>query len=101
MNNHDFNDEFVRSVFKAVSEAGIDYMEIGYKNSRKLFPGDKYGLWKFCDDEDIRRVTEGIKSKTKISVMVDVDRVDLNDIKPKKESPVDMVRVACYVKDVD
>ena len=101
MNNHDFNDHFVRSVFKAVSEAGIDYMEIGYKNSKKLFPGDKYGLWKFCDDEDIRRVTEGIKSKTKISVMVDVDRVDVNDVKPKKESPVDMIRVACYVKDVD
>lgn len=101
MNNHDFDDQFVRAVFKAVSEAGIDYMEIGYKNSRKLFSGDKYGPWKFCDDEDIRRVTEGIKSKTKISVMVDVDRVDVNDIKPKKESPVDMIRTACYVKDVD
>ena len=101
MNNHDFDDRFVRAVFKAVSEAGIDYMEIGYKNSRKLFPGDKYGAWKFCSDEDIRKVTEGIPSKTKISVMVDVDRVDLEDIKPKKESPVDMIRTACYVKDVD
>ena len=101
MNNHDFDDRFVREIFKAVSGAGIDYMEIGYKNSRKLFPGDKYGAWKFCSDEDIRKVTEGIPSKTKISVMVDVDRVDLNDIKPKKESPVTMIRTACYVKDVD
>jgi len=101
MNNHDFDDRFVRAVFKAVSEAGIDYMEIGYKNSRKLFPGDKYGAWKFCSDDDICKVTEGIASKTKISVMVDVDRVDLEDIKPKKESPVDMIRTACYVKDVD
>jgi len=32
---------------------------------------------------------------------VDVDRVDLDDIKPKKESPVSMIRTACYVKDVD
>jgi len=101
MNNHDFDDRFVRAIFTAVSEAGIDYMEIGYKNSKKLFPGDKYGAWKFCSDEDIRKVTEGIPSKTKISVMVDVDRVDLNDIKPKKESPVTMIRTACYVKDVD
>jgi len=101
MNNHDFDDRFVRAIYKAVSEAGIDYMEIGYKNSRKLFPGDKYGAWKFCSDEDIRKVTEGIPSKTKISVMVDVDRVDLDDIKPKKESPVTMIRTACYVKDVD
>lgn len=101
MNNHDFDDRFVRAVFKAVSEAGIDYMEIGYKNSKKLFPGEKYGAWKFCSDEDIRKVTEGIPSKTKISVMVDVDRVDLEDIKPKKDSPVTMIRTACYVKDVD
>lgn len=101
MNNHDFDDRFVRAIFKAVSDAGIDYMEIGYKNSRKLFPGDKYGAWKFCSDEDILKVTEGIPSKTKISVMVDVDRVDMADIKLKKDSPVDMIRTACYVKDVD
>jgi 4-hydroxy 2-oxovalerate aldolase len=101
MNNHDFDDRFVREIFKAVSGAGIDYMEIGYKNSKRLFPGDKYGAWKFCSDDDIRKVTEGIPSKTKISVMVDVDRVDLDDIKPKKESPVSMIRTACYVKDVD
>jgi 4-hydroxy 2-oxovalerate aldolase len=101
MNNHDFDEYFVRAIFKAVSDAGIDYMEIGYKNSKKLFPGDKYGAWKFCSDDDIRRVTDGIPSKTKISVMVDVDRVDLEDIKPKGESPVTMIRTACYVKDVD
>ncbi len=101
MNNHDFDDAFVRAVFKAISESGIDYMEIGYKNSKKLFSTSTYGTWKFCDDDAIRRVTEGIESRTKISVMVDVDRVDVEDIKPKKESPVDMIRVACYVKDVD
>ena len=35
MNNHDFDLKFVRAVYKALSEAGIDYMEIGYKNSRR------------------------------------------------------------------
>jgi 4-hydroxy 2-oxovalerate aldolase len=33
--------------------------------------------------------------------MVDVDRVDVDDVLPKKDSPVDMIRVATYVKDVD
>jgi 4-hydroxy 2-oxovalerate aldolase len=37
----------------------------------------------------------------KLSIMVDVDRVDIEDVKPKKESPVDMIRVASYVKDID
>ncbi|MFA5388960.1 MAG: aldolase catalytic domain-containing protein [Candidatus Omnitrophota bacterium] len=101
MNNHDFEPKFVREVFKAVSQAGVDYMEIGYKNSKELFSPKEYGLWKFCDDDEIRKVIEGIPSKTKISVMVDIGRVKLEDIKPAKESPVKMIRVACYVKDID
>jgi len=101
MNNHNFDLRFVREIYKALSEAGIDYMEIGYKNSRRLFNPKEYGKWKFCDDQDIREVIQGISSATKISVMVDVDRVDVDDILPKQDSPVDMIRVATYVKDVD
>ena len=101
INNHDFDIRFVREVYKALSAAGVDYMEIGYKNSKKLFSPKEFGKWKFCDDEDIKRVIDGIESNTKISVMVDVDRVDIDDILPAKESPVKMVRVASYVKDID
>lgn len=101
MNNHNFDYRFVREVYKAISEAGIDYMEIGYKNSKKLFSPKEYGSWKFCDDNEIERVIEGIPSKTKISVMVDIGRVDLEDIRPAEESPVKMIRVASYVKDID
>jgi 4-hydroxy 2-oxovalerate aldolase len=101
INNHDFDHRFVRAVYKALSAANVDYMEIGYKNSRRLFSEKDYGVWKFCDDADIRKVIDGIESQTKISVMVDVDRVDVEDIKPRKESPVAMIRVASYVKDID
>ncbi len=101
INNHDFDIEFVRKVYTAINASGVDYMEIGYKNSKNLFSSKEYGLWKFCDDDQIKRVIEGIKSRTKISVMVDVGRVDIDDIKPKKQSPVDMMRTAAYVKDID
>jgi len=101
MNNHDFDLRLVRAVYQALSEAGVDYMEIGYKNSKKLFNPKEFGKWKFCDDEDIIKATEGIESKTKISVMVDVDRVDIDDVKPRQDSPVTLIRVATYVKDVD
>lgn len=101
INNHDFDNRFVREVYKALSQAGVDYMEMGYKNSKELFSPNEFGLWKFCDDDVIRKVTEGIESKTKISIMVDVGRVNLDDVKPKSESPVDMIRTACYVKDID
>ncbi|MDP2912821.1 MAG: nucleoid-structuring protein H-NS, partial [Candidatus Omnitrophota bacterium] len=70
INNHKFDARFVRAVYKALSEAGVDYMEIGYKNSKKLFSEKEFGPWKFCDNDDINRAIEGIESKTKISVMV-------------------------------
>lgn len=101
INNHDFDYRFVREVYKALSEAGVDYMEIGYKNSKELFSPKEYGRWKFCDDEDIHKTIDGIESHTKISIMVDIGRVNIEDIKPASESPVDMVRVAAYVKDID
>jgi len=101
INDHQFDRRLVREVYKGISEAGVDYMEMGYKNSRELFSPKEFGLWKFCDDDDIRRTTEGIESGTKISVMADVGRVDMDGIKPKSESPVDMIRTASYVKDID
>ncbi|MFC1698843.1 aldolase catalytic domain-containing protein [Candidatus Omnitrophota bacterium] len=101
INNHDFDHRFVREVYKGLSQAAVDYIELGYKNSKKLFSPKEFGLWKFCDDDQIQRVIEGIESQTKISVMVDVGRVNIDEVKPAAESPVDMIRVAAYVKDID
>jgi 4-hydroxy 2-oxovalerate aldolase len=101
INKHDFDHRLVREVYRAISAAGVDYIEIGYKNSRKFFSPEEYGPWKFCDDDDIRQVIDGIDSNTKISVMVDVGRVELDDVKPADESPVDVIRTASYVKDID
>ena len=101
INDHDFDLRFVREVYKAVSEAGVDYMEIGYKNSSELFSAEKFGLWKFCEDDVIKRAIDGIESKTKIATMVDVGRVNPDDVKPASESPVAMMRVATYVKEID
>ncbi len=101
INDHKFDHRFVREVYKAVSAAGVDYIELGYKNSDKLFSPEEYGPWKFCSDEDILKVIDGIESNTKISVMGDIGRVNLDDYKPADESPVDMVRTATYVKDID
>jgi len=101
INDHYFDDKFVREVYKAVSLAGVDYMEIGYRCSKSIMSPDKYGKWKFCEESVIEKAIEGIESNTKLSVMVDVGRVETEDILPCAESVVDMVRVATYVKDVD
>ena len=101
INNHDFDMRFVKEVYKGLSAAGIDYIELGYKNSKELFSPDEYGPWKFCEDDVIRQVIDGVDSDSKISVMCDIGRVNMDDIKPADESPVDMMRVASYVKDID
>ena len=53
INNHYFTDEFVREVYKALTAAGIDYMEMGYRSSRKYAPAGDFGAWKYCDDDKI------------------------------------------------
>jgi len=100
INNHYFTDEFVRAVYKAMSAAGIDYMEMGYRSSRKYAPASDYGAWKYCDDDKIREVIDGIESNIKLSIMVDAHRVADQQFAPVDESPVDMIRTATYVKDV-
>ena len=101
INNHYFTDEFVRGIFELLSKSGIDYMELGYRNSKELFPTTDYGAWKYCDDKKIREITAGIESDLKLSIMVDAHRVKEQEFVPVDESPVDMIRVATYVKDID
>ena len=101
MNNWQFSDDFVRAVYQACVQAGIDYMEIGYKSSESAFSRDEVGPWKFCDDKDIRRVVGSNKTALKLSAMADLGRIDPGDIPPAKDSVIDMLRVACYVHQID
>ena len=101
MNNHLFADDFVRSVFRAVNNSGVDYIELGYKADENQFSRAEYGPMKFCSEKDIENAINGQERKSKISVMVDIGRVDSSSIVPKSESHVDMMRVASYVKDID
>jgi 4-hydroxy 2-oxovalerate aldolase len=101
INKWKFSDELVRGTYKALSEAGVDYMEIGYRASKSQFDPNEYGKWRFCDEKDVRKIIDGIDSKMKLSCMVDIGRVEEKDILPKDQSVFDMIRVACYVKDID
>ncbi|HXP60408.1 MAG TPA: hypothetical protein VN829_07955, partial [Dongiaceae bacterium] len=58
MNNHQFDDQVVKTVYTACVEAGIDYMELGYKASRKIIVPGEHGAWKYCLEEDMRRIVD-------------------------------------------
>lgn len=101
MNKWKFDDEFVRKVYLADAAAGIDYMEIGYLSSEKSFSRDEFGPWRFCAESDLKKIIGDEEKKIKLSVMADIGRIDYEDIPHRSDSSIDMVRVACYVHQVD
>ena len=101
INDHQFDEKFVKAVYQTCVDAGIDYMEIGYKASKKLFARNKFGAWKFCDEDDLRRVVGDNKTDVKLAVMADADKSDYrDDILPKSQSVIDVIRVATYVNQI-
>jgi len=102
MNKSQFTLDCVRAVYKAVCESGVHIVELGYRNSRKMFDPEKYGAWRFCDDEMIKKVVGDNKyPDTKIAVMMDAHKSSVDDLLPRDHSLVDVIRCATYVKDID
>lgn len=98
INDHQFDDDFVRGVYESCIDAGVDYMEIGYKASRRLFAPDKFGCWKHCREDDIRRIVGDNPNRIKLAAMADAEKTDYReDVLPKQDSVLDVIRVATYV----
>ena len=98
VNDFYFSDEFVRDLYLTNLRAGVDYMEFGYKASKELFDVEKFGKWKFCNDDDIRAIVGENNTDLKIAVMADVGRCDYKkDIINRSDSPIDLIRVATYL----
>ena len=100
MNDHRFSDDMVRAVYRACVEGGVDYMEIGYKTSPNLAKRSEYGAWKFCDEEDVRKIVGDNKTDLKLCVMADADRCDYKDFPAKSQSVIDMIRIATYIHQI-
>lgn len=101
MNDHHFEDGVVKAVYEACVEAGIDYMEMGYKASKKIFAPDQFGRWKYCDEDDLRRIVGDNPTDLKLSAMADAERTDYHeDILPKEQSVLDVIRVATYIHQI-
>ena len=99
--NHAFEDGVVKAVYDANVAAGVDYMELGYKGSKKIYSPDEHGRWKHCDEDDMRRIVGDNPAGIKLAAMADAERSDYHtDILPKKDSVLDCIRVACYIHQI-
>jgi 4-hydroxy 2-oxovalerate aldolase len=101
MNNHHFEDKIVKVVYQTCVAAGVDYMELGYKASRKGIKVGEHGDWKYCTEDSLRRIVGDKPASLKLCVMADAERCDYQeDILPKKDSVLDMIRVATYIHQI-
>jgi 4-hydroxy 2-oxovalerate aldolase len=104
INAHQFTDELVRAVYETCVAAGVDYMEIGYKNSPRDFPKDRFGAWRHCDEADLQRVVgdhDPVKTGLKLSAMADAGKSNWREqIVPADQSVLSMIRVAFYAHQV-
>lgn len=101
VNNFRFTEDFVKDLYAANVAAGVDYMEFGYKASKDIFDEKEFGAWKFCEEDDIRRIVGDNDTDMKIAVMADVGRCNYKrDIIPCSESAIDLVRIATYINTI-
>ena len=100
VNNFHFSDEFVKAHYEMCVASGVDYMEIGKNVSPTLMSEDEYGPWNFCKEEDIRRIVGENNTNLKIAVMSDIGRSLKEELRPKDQSVVDMIRIATYIHQI-
>ena len=105
--NWKLSDAFVRGIHRYCLEAGIDYMEVGYLTGRdaaaaSIVP-EFFGPWRFCREEDLRRVFGDNHGKTplKLAAMCDVGMLQPDEIPNAKDTILGMLRVATCCDQVD
>lgn len=100
-NDFFFEDAFLRALYETNVAAGVDYMEFGYKADKDIFDVEKFGKWKFCNDDDIRSIVGDNQTDLKIACMADVGRCNYKrDFRKKSDSPIDLYRIATYINTI-
>jgi 4-hydroxy 2-oxovalerate aldolase len=99
VNDHQFGLDFVRRVYQTDVAAGVDCCELGYKADRRIFPDS--GPWKYCTEDDLRRIVDETPDSLQLAVMADAERTDYHvDILPREKSVLSVIRVATYINQI-
>ena len=90
LTNWSFDKQFVQTLYNTANDAGVEFLEIGYRNFAKSLINSPYSL---CDEKFISEIFCE-KQNTKLAVMVDVGKSDISLF--NKNSIISLVRVAVY-----
>lgn len=95
LNNWRFDTKMVREVYRALSKAGVDIVEIGFRGTEKYFNRNEFGPWRFTDVEDLKAAINGIDG-ARIAIMGDFGKLDLDEITDDYRQYVDLIRIAVH-----
>lgn len=104
INNYQFTDDLVKATYRAACDSGVDIIELGKRLCESdEYTREKWGKWNFCDDDDLKKIIDSHDSEYRplVAVMFDVGRVNVAALQPADQTPIDMIRTACYVGDID
>ena len=95
LNNWRFEKKMVREVYRALSKAGVDIVEIGFRGTDKYFSRDQFGSWRFTDIEDLHEVVNGIVG-AKLALMGDYGKINAEDFPDDYRDYIDLIRIAVH-----
>lgn len=95
LNNWNFDKNVARELYRSLSKAGIDYIEMGYIGTEKYFERSKYGIWRFTEEKDLQETVDGIDG-AKIALMADFGKSDIEDIIFRNRKYLDLIRIAVH-----
>ncbi len=92
-NGWGFSVEFVRDLYEAVDEAGVDYLEVGFANARDRWDAEDPRPWQSVTEELLAAAVPH-KRRTRLAVMVDTWGVPDGTPPARGHGRLDLVRVA-------
>lgn len=100
VNNWDFDRKLVRETYRALSKAGVAYVELGYHGSERYFKKADYGAFRFSSASEIEAACRNIEG-AKVALMVDYGKYDIRDLAQYKDAPVRLIRIAVHKNATD
>ncbi|HAH05426.1 MAG TPA: hypothetical protein DCM05_02695 [Elusimicrobia bacterium] len=94
LNDWRFDERMVRDVYRASSKAGVDVVELGFRGTERCFDPAQFGPWRFTPESLLREAVRG--GGARVALMADFGKIEADDFCDRKDSVVDMVRVAAH-----
>ena len=98
INNWQFSQDFAEALYRAVSEAGVDYIETGFVFGESR---ETKSPWANYNPSAYNELRAAVPHGCRISGMLNFGGFELDEIPPASETHFDMLRMACHRVDAE